>query len=77
MNVVVDAFSRRHALIAMLEKDMLGLDCIKELMLTWSQQRLSRFGLDRDESDKVSAKGRLKRNRFGLTQFRIDMTGSN
>ncbi|RDX88773.1 Retrovirus-related Pol polyprotein from transposon 17.6, partial [Mucuna pruriens] len=31
MNVVVDAFSRRHALIAMLEKDMLGLDCIKEL----------------------------------------------
>ncbi|RDY05227.1 hypothetical protein CR513_10964, partial [Mucuna pruriens] len=31
MNVMVDAFSMRHALIAMLEKDMLGLDCIKEL----------------------------------------------
>ncbi|RDY03944.1 Retrovirus-related Pol polyprotein from transposon 17.6, partial [Mucuna pruriens] len=31
MNVVVDAFSRRHAPIAMLETKMLGLDCIKEL----------------------------------------------
>ncbi|RDX85949.1 Retrovirus-related Pol polyprotein from transposon 17.6, partial [Mucuna pruriens] len=31
LNVVVDALSRRHTLIVMLETKMLGLDCIKEL----------------------------------------------
>ncbi|RDX98883.1 hypothetical protein CR513_18143, partial [Mucuna pruriens] len=30
MNVMVNALSRRYALIAMLETKMLGLDCIKE-----------------------------------------------
>ncbi|RDX76447.1 hypothetical protein CR513_43557, partial [Mucuna pruriens] len=31
MNLVVNALSRRHTLIVMLETKMLGLDCIKEL----------------------------------------------
>ncbi|RDX71972.1 Retrovirus-related Pol polyprotein from transposon 17.6, partial [Mucuna pruriens] len=31
MNVVVEAFPRRYALIAMLETKLVGLDCIKEL----------------------------------------------
>ncbi|RDY02061.1 hypothetical protein CR513_14530, partial [Mucuna pruriens] len=31
LNVVIDALSRRHTLIVMLETKMLGLDCIKEL----------------------------------------------
>ncbi|RDX83835.1 hypothetical protein CR513_35202, partial [Mucuna pruriens] len=31
MNDVVDALSRRHSLIVMLETNLLGLDCIKEL----------------------------------------------
>ncbi|RDX71581.1 Retrovirus-related Pol polyprotein from transposon 17.6, partial [Mucuna pruriens] len=31
MIIVVDALSRRHALISMLETKLLGLDCIKEL----------------------------------------------
>ncbi|RDX97728.1 hypothetical protein CR513_19481, partial [Mucuna pruriens] len=31
MNVVVDALSKRHSLVVMLEAKILGLDCIKEL----------------------------------------------
>ncbi|RDY11565.1 hypothetical protein CR513_03757, partial [Mucuna pruriens] len=39
-------------------------------MPTCSRQRLVQFGLGRDESDTVSAKDKLRRNRVGLTQFR-------
>ncbi|RDX77341.1 hypothetical protein CR513_42559, partial [Mucuna pruriens] len=47
---------------------------IKCRMPTRSRQRLVRFGLDRDESDTVSTKDRLKPNRVGLTRFRMDAT---
>ncbi|RDX67517.1 hypothetical protein CR513_53598, partial [Mucuna pruriens] len=46
-------------------------------MPTRSRQRLSRFGLGRDESNTVSVEQKLGHNRDGLTRFRTDAMESD